>query len=187
MIMYKKKTPTSCPPCDAPACAQDGLYRAPQSRDHLFQYYWFCLKHIRAYNARWNYYAGLPLDEIERLNTDDLGGRRPTWPLGQWGSKGQQYVEDLRTELHRTFDINVGGTHKSTHPVESLLTREEKQAAKTLELTIPFTAQHVKAHYLKLVKKFHPDRHVTSPHTKQAAEEMFKQISAAYEVLRRKP
>ena len=166
--------------CEVPGCSSDGLYRAPKSPQRLNDYHWFCMPHVRAYNLKWNFYANLSPDEIERLNADDLGGRRPTWPLGQWASKGHQHIEDLKAALHRTFKINVG-----TKGSDTKLSREEREAAQLLELTAPFTPKQIKAHYLKLVKKYHPDRHINAPETKKTAEEMFKKISAAYELLKR--
>src|SRR5262249_29646421 len=68
--------------CDHPGCAGDGLYRAPRSRAELSAYYWFCLDHVREYNAAWNYYAGMSELEIEREIRNDTTWQRPTWPLG---------------------------------------------------------------------------------------------------------
>jgi hypothetical protein len=45
--------------CDHPGCEAGGDYRAPRSRLELNHYYWFCLDHVRGYNAAWNYYAGM--------------------------------------------------------------------------------------------------------------------------------
>ncbi|MDX1575063.1 MAG: hypothetical protein R3285_02645, partial [Kiloniellales bacterium] len=39
--------------CEFPGCRDDGIYPAPQARDRLNDYYWFCLDHVRAYNAAW--------------------------------------------------------------------------------------------------------------------------------------
>src|SRR3974377_414485 len=68
--------------CDHPGCAAAGDYRAPRARDRLRQFYWFCLDHVRAYNAQWNYYAGMSAAEIEAEIRNDTGWQRPTWPLG---------------------------------------------------------------------------------------------------------
>ncbi len=166
--------------CDAPGCILEGIHRAPKSRDQLTDYYWFCLTHVRTYNLKWNYYAGLPSEEIERLNVDDLGGRRPTWPMGQWASKSVHYVEQLKEALHTTFKMDPifdSTTEKLSRPVT--------EAAKILGLSIPFTSKEVKANYRKLVKQFHPDRHMTSFKNKKAAEEMFKKVTAAYETLKK--
>ena len=37
--------------CEMPSCCGMGEYRAPKSRTTLQDYWWFCLEHVRAYNA----------------------------------------------------------------------------------------------------------------------------------------
>ena len=50
--------------CDHPDCAEAGEHRAPRDRG-LKEYYWFCLEHVRAYNAAWDYFRGMSATEIE--------------------------------------------------------------------------------------------------------------------------
>ncbi len=72
-------------PCEMPECQALGEFRAPKSRRHLGEYRWFCLDHVRAYNAAWDYYKGMSAGEIEAetparhgLAAADLA-TRPTW------------------------------------------------------------------------------------------------------------
>ena len=51
--------------CDHPECGEEGKFPAPQSRQKLREYYWFCLDHVRDYNRKWDYYAGMKPEEIE--------------------------------------------------------------------------------------------------------------------------
>ena len=51
--------------CDQPGCDKAGEYRAPRSRTALNQYFWFCLEHVRAYNASWDFYKGMSAAQIE--------------------------------------------------------------------------------------------------------------------------
>jgi hypothetical protein len=68
--------------CDHAGCAGPGDFRAPRSRSSLHDFYWFCLDHVRAYNAAWNFYAGMSVAEIEAEIRNDTVWQRPTWPLG---------------------------------------------------------------------------------------------------------
>ena len=53
-----------------------------------------------------------------------------------------------------------------------------------LEVSREATKDEIKAKYRELAKKYHPDRHVNStPAEKEKAENMFKAINNAYEVL----
>jgi len=69
--------------CDHPGCEAGGDFRAPRSRIELDNYFWFCLDHVRAYNAAWNYYAGMNEAEIEAEIRHDTTWQRPTWKLGE--------------------------------------------------------------------------------------------------------
>ena len=68
--------------CEAPGCRLHGEYRAPWARDRLNEYRWFCLEHVREYNKKWDYFAGLGAEQIEAHIRADTTWRRPVWPLG---------------------------------------------------------------------------------------------------------
>src|SRR4051794_9534984 len=68
--------------CDIPGCTEAGEFRAPKSRSQLNDYHWFCLDHVRAYNAGWDFYKGMSPAEVEAQLRADTGWQRPTWPLG---------------------------------------------------------------------------------------------------------
>ena len=177
--MTTSKPPSEPKKCDAPNCLLEGLYPAPKSPQQLKDYLWFCQTHVRAYNLRWNFYANLTPEEIERLNGEDRGGRRPTWPLG-YKTRGQGNPLEL---LHE--GLQLLRKMRSLDPSQRVkLAPEEWEALKLLQLNYPFTAQELKAHYLKLVKKYHPDRHLQNPDKKTAAEEIFKRVSAAYKLVK---
>ena len=46
-------------PCEVPGCGGLGEFRAPRSPRQLRAYRWFCLDHVRAYNAAWDFYRGM--------------------------------------------------------------------------------------------------------------------------------
>jgi hypothetical protein len=160
--------------CDHPGCSQEGEYRAPRARDRLTEYYWFCLDHVRAYNARWDYYAGMSEAEIERETRDATTWQRPTWPMGN-------------TTGHRrfsfSFDDPLGMFTDEKEGEEAARARAqdtpETAAMRVLELDNPLTLVRLKARYKELVKRHHPDANGGD----KAAEEKFKQISLAYTTL----
>ena len=51
-------------PCEHPGCTAHAAHRAPKARDALNEFRWFCLPHVREYNASWNYFAGMSADEV---------------------------------------------------------------------------------------------------------------------------
>ncbi|MEE8659566.1 hypothetical protein DOFOFD_11190 [Acetobacteraceae bacterium EV16P] len=84
--------------CDMPGCTANAGYRAPKSRQTLREYYWFCLDHVREYNAKWDFYKGMTPIQIETHLQSDSSWQRPSWKLGSLG-KPSKFEERLRDPL----------------------------------------------------------------------------------------
>jgi len=157
--------------CDHPGCDHEGAFKAPRGRDRLDEYYWFCLDHVRAYNASWDYYAGMSVDEIESEVRRDTTWQRPTWPLGAKTSN-RRFSFGIRDPFgFFEEDVEEGVTKAPPTP--------EDAAMKILGLAFPLTLVSLKARYKQLVKRHHPDANGGD----KAAEEKFKEINQAYTTL----
>ena len=167
-------------PCDAHECGNEGKYRAPKSKKELNNYFWFCLEHVRAYNARWNFNAGLSQAEIEKQLRADTTWWRPSWPLGSKHSGGQM----------SSIDFGIFGTDNWDHGSNRGVNRHkvgwrpqpgsiEEEALAILNLNAPLTKDEVKERYKILVKKNHPDANGGD----RKAEEKLKIINRAYSTL----
>lgn len=170
--------------CGHPACGEEGLYRAPRSRDQLNDFYWFCLDHVREYNKAWNYCAGMSMEEIEAHIRADVVGRRPTWPMGWWARRRAGLDYDT---VRDDFGFFANGGKKGAERAEKnhkqnafSPTSTEAKALSTMDLTPPVTLDKLKARYKELVKRFHPDTHGGD----KTAEERLKLINQAYTTLR---
>jgi hypothetical protein len=68
--------------CDWPGCAEAGEFRAPGPRASGFDgpgdYRWFCLDHVRAFNAGYDYFAGMSPEEIFAAQSPIHGWERET-------------------------------------------------------------------------------------------------------------
>jgi hypothetical protein len=162
--------------CDEPGCDGVGEFRAPRSRDRLGNaenYLWLCLDHVRAYNAAWNYYAGMSEHEIEADLRKDTVWQRPTWPLG-WRLASGLYRDPLNI-----FGQEDGQNRADRQQKNRKLTEEEK-ALRIFDLAIPFTLVELKKRYKVLVKQHHPDANGGD----KMAEERLKVITQAYAVLK---
>ena len=42
--------------CEVDGCSEEAKYRAPKSPKDLENFHWFCLKHVKEYNTRWNFF-----------------------------------------------------------------------------------------------------------------------------------
>jgi hypothetical protein len=159
--------------CEMPGCTEPAGFRAPKSRDSLNQYWWFCLEHVRQYNAAWDFYKGMSAPQIEAQLRHDTGWQRPTWPLGRLG--GQFDTE----KLHDSLDL-MGLRRPAPPPPAARAPAELREPLVTLGLDWPTTIDTVKTRYKTLAKLHHPDANGGD----RAAEERLKLINIAYATLR---
>jgi len=165
-------------PCDHPGCLGEGAFRAPKSRDHLGEYFWFCLDHVRAYNSQWDFYKGMTPDEIESAMRLDATWQRPTWPLGKNMGNRPGGAERFRDAFGVFDDWQEEQARRPVRPVRPM--GPEQEALKVMDLTLPLTLELLKSRYKELVKRHHPDLNGGS----KVAEEIFKTINQAYKILK---
>lgn len=169
----KNQTPPTDRGCEWPGCAAAGGYRAPRSPRELRSYVWFCLSHIRQYNAAWNYYADMAEDEVEADIRRDTVWQRPTWRLAPQGGR---FAQGFRVTDGFGY-FNEGPETES--PAAKAHRTPEAEALLVLDLSLPVTQAMVKSRYKELVKKHHPDANGGT----KASEEKFKEISQAYRIV----
>lgn len=162
--------------CDMLGCPNLGSYRAPKSRTDLTSYWWFCLDHVRAYNASWDFYKGMTPGQIEAQLRADTSWQRPTWPLGHLG--GQIDEAMLRDPLHV---LNAGiGAQRPRQATTPEVPAELREPMATLGLDWPVTMDALKTRYKELAKRHHPDANGGD----RNAEERLKTINLAYAAIR---
>jgi hypothetical protein len=160
--------------CDMPECIAAGEFRAPKSRSQLNDYHWFCLEHVRAYNAGWDFYKGMSPGEIEAQTRADTSWQRPTWPLGGLGRTN--FAEE---RLRDPLDVlNAGRMRRGPDPSDTPNELREPLAA--LGLGWPLTLDALKTRYKELAKRHHPDANGGN----RDAEERLKTINLAYAAVR---
>lgn len=178
-------------PCDRPGCANHGEYRAPKDRSQLGEYYWFCLEHVREYNAAWDFYKGADAATLEKEKRADTIGRRPTWPLGlgMGGAKRAQRMdrEAMEEALRRWFDsgdipgFGAGRAKRAgTQEPRKRPPAPVEEAYALLNLDVSASPAEIKSRYKELVKRHHPDANGGD----KAAEERLKSINQAYTILK---
>jgi len=178
------ETDTPVRTCDHPGCLAGGDFRAPKSRLQLRDYYWFCLEHVRTYNAAWNYYAGMSDGEVEAEIRYDTVWQRPSWRLGARHSPGYSArIRDYLDVFSEGLGRSRGSGRRSRRPASEAEQRAlsaREQALAVFEIEPPFTPVRLKARYKALVKLHHPDAHGGD----KVAEEKLKIINQAYATLK---
>lgn len=167
--------------CDHPDCELPAGYRAPRGRDNLRSYYWFCLEHVRAYNAKWDYYKGMTPGQIEAHLRADTSWQRPSWKLGTIG--GHAKSDCTFDTLHDPLNILRDHITKQQKPVHSRAKMAQNHPPQPLQkplailnLEWPTSLDDVKTRYRLLARRYHPD---TNPNDAKL-EEHFKSINVAY-------
>lgn len=169
--------PKQC--CDAPGCTQEAGYRAPRSRTTLNQYFWFCLEHVREYNARWDFYKGMSAAQIEAHLRADVAWDRPSWKIGHMGRQpfSEEDVLDPLDILNASRAARANRHKESREPKTPPPLRDPLE---TMGLRWPVSLDEVKARYKALAREHHPDAN----NGDLDAEERFKIINVAYAALR---
>ena len=158
------------------------MYKAPKRRrinDRPLKdsdFLWFCMEHIREYNKKWDFFAGMSLEEIAQFQKDAVIGHRPT---NQWDLKGNtQNILNWNNQIE-DFISEFFGDEKPQIVTRPSLPEKIKDALGILGLSFPLTAAIIKKRYKTLVKQYHPDVNKGC----KASEEKFKEVSEAYRTL----
>jgi hypothetical protein len=176
------------PACEHPGCKEPGLYPAPKGRGFEGQYHRFCLDHVREYNKAYNYFAGMPDEDVIKHQTNDTIGHRPTWSLGvnSWGRhRGQRNGARPGGFAHSftaydPFGLFAERTVKPKDAPERPLKRLERKCLRQLNLEDSATKADIKARFKELVKRLHPDHNQGN----RASEDKLREVIQAYNYLR---
>jgi len=182
--------------CSWPGCEGAGQYRAPVAPDRLDEHRWFCLEHVRDYNARWNFFADLEEEDIAARLREATAWERPTWRMGRGPASAQglhSHTEGRAWErfgfsdpfevLGENATINPGGAANDARP-RRRLTAIEQRAMDTLALPHQVEGRcEVRARYRALIKELHPDMNGGESHD----PDRLRAVLGAWEVLKRSP
>jgi len=156
-------------------CQSEGIHKAPKSRDTT-EYLWFCLHHVRTYNASWDYFSGWSAEAIQQFQIDALTGHRPHTPYTASKAHYWQYEPFIRQ--HHQTPTTLSAKETATALAMQRLPVAEQQALELLQLSFPFTKEQTRAAFKTLAKKYHPDVNPTAN-----AHQTFQKITHAYHLL----
>lgn len=171
--------------CDWPACNEHGEFRAPGERPSGFDgpgdYRWFCLDHVREFNAAYDAFRGMTPEEIWRAQSPIAGWERETRAFRPTaGIDAAPRWADFSDPLEA-----ISGRARMRRPAERqdgrAILPEERRALDTLGLPLDADRRALRSRYSELVRRYHPDRNGGD----RSMEQRLQGVVEAYQLLRK--
>lgn len=172
--------------CDHPDCRIAGVAKAPKSRHMMNEHYWFCQKHAAEYNKSWDFFAGMSEGEVRaRREEESMTGGRPTWTFRASANSRENMAKAKGPEgWTDAFGIFSAARRKAAQAAEVAgrrVGKMERNALADLDLTEIADGPAIRARYIDLVKRCHPD----SNGGDRSAEHKLQRVIKAYKVLKK--
>ena len=173
--------------CMEPGCEEPGEFRAPpldgaSDTPGPPAFRWFCLDHVRAFNARYNFFDGMTVDEIHHAQRPLAGWERETRAFAHaGGDKPPKWADfsDPLDAIAARFRREVAPERNDGKP----LSGQDRASLKVLGLAADADRGALRKRYSELVRKYHPDRNGGD----RSHEAMLQKVIAAYHQLRQAP
>lgn len=157
--------------CEHPTCREAGEFRAPGGYGNSFDgpgdWRWFCLDHVREFNAGYDWFAGMSAEEILRAQSPASGWQTetrafkatagvdgmPRWadfddPLDAIGARAAGIKGRAQREAEMARDAMADGRFSP----------DEAKALETMGLGLKTDRKALRRRYSELVRRYHPDR-----------------------------
>lgn len=179
----------------APGCDGAGEFRAPGPRRHGFDgpgdWLWFCLDHVREFNAGYDFFKGMSADEIYAAQSPVAGWQtetrafRPTAGIGD-GPRWADFADPLDAIGARAANIRRKAEGRAAEQRQAAaaafrFTAREQAALSVLGLSADDDRTKLRRRYSELVRRYHPDRNGGD----RRHEGRLQRVVEAYQVLRK--
>ena len=175
--------------CAEPGCAAPGEFRAPPAdgpahgHEGPRPYRWFCLDHVRAFNARYNFFNGMSAEEIHAQQRPFAGWERETRAFAHSGADAPPKWSDFADPLDA-----IGARFRGSAPPEwhaerrdgRPLSEADRRSLKVLGLALDIDRRALRTRYAELVRRYHPDRNGGD----RGYEAKLREVIAAYTQLK---
>jgi len=181
--------------CDAPGCEGAGEFRAPgrvrPSFDGPGEWRWFCLDHVRDFNAGFDFFEGMSAEEILAAQSPVAGWARETRAFRpDPGANGMPRWADFDDPLDaigaRAADLRRRAEGRAAEAGRARagavrFSAREREALGVMGLDPQADRAGLRARYSQLVRKYHPDRNGGD----RSHEAKLQRVVEAYQLLRR--
>ena len=152
--------------CNAPGCDEPGEFRAPGVRKPGFDgpgdYRWFCLEHVRQFNAGYDFFAGMTPEEILKAQSPLSGWERETRAFRPDAGidsppRWADFADPLeaiaaRAQARRSDHL------RAAEAARRGISPDERKAYDVLNLEYGSDRRALRSRYSELVRQYHPDR-----------------------------
>jgi len=184
---FHGRVPDTDRACEHPGCDEPGEFRAPplegaSNGDRPGRYRWFCLDHVRAFNAGYNFFEGMTAEEIHDAQHPFAGWERETRAFAANGADRPPRWADFADPLDAIgarFKERVERARRDGKP----LSDGERRALKVLGLGADADRAALRKRYAELLRRYHPDRNGGD----RSHERVLQAVIEAYQRLRKAP
>ncbi|TPG39898.1 J domain-containing protein [Sphingomonas koreensis] len=170
--------------CEQPGCDEPGEFRAPPldgvgAGDRPHPYRWFCLDHVRAFNAGYNFFNGMSAEEIHEQQRPFAGWERETRAFAHSGGDAPPRWADFADPIDAIgarFRAKAAAARKDGRP----LSDGERRALRVLGLSADTDRTMLRKRYAELLRRYHPDRNGGD----RSHERALQQVIEAYQRLK---
>ena len=177
--------------CEAPGCREAGEFRAPGRRPNGFDgpgdWRWFCLQHVREFNAGYDWFEGMSAEEIIAAQSPIAGWRAQTRAFrpdaGVDGvPRWADYADPLDAIAARARGIRGRAeTRARAAAMDVRFSPDESRALEVMGLGSDTDRARLRRRYSELVRRYHPDRNGGD----RQHETRLTEVVEAYQLLKR--
>ncbi|MEM9502079.1 MAG: J domain-containing protein [Pseudomonadota bacterium] len=176
--------------CDWPGCNKQGEFRAPGYRPNGFdgpgEWRWFCLEHVREFNAGYDWFEGMSADEILAAQSPVSGWKTESAafsPRAQVDGmpRWADYDDPLDAISARANGIKSRAQREAAMAMDGRFSKDEAAALETMGLGSNTDRQRLRRRYSELVRRYHPDRNGGD----RQFEARLNKVVEAYQILRK--
>jgi DnaJ-domain-containing protein 1 len=178
--------------CAHAGCREDGEFRAPNpygrgaGPDGPGDYQFLCLDHVRAFNARFNFFEGMSREEIEDAQLPAAGWANASRIYTDGGVDSPPKWRDFHDPLDAIsarFRDGVSARSPKERQDGKRLSDADRRALSVLGLDVDADRKALRARYSALVRQYHPDRNGGD----RTHEKALQTVVEAYQALRGSP
>jgi len=184
--------------CEAPHCSEQGEFRAPGYVNSGFDgpgvWRWFCLEHVREFNAGYDWFEGMSAEEIVTAQSPASGWQTESPAFSPTaGIDGQragmpnwsEFNDPLDAIGARAAGIKSRARRKAASAPSGFaparFNPDEAQALDTMGLDMDTDRQRLRRRYSELVRRYHPDKNGGD----RQYEARLGRVVKAYQLLRK--